>query len=294
LTIAGVWFLLLWVGVHILRMWSSPLGPGTDVASAGLPASNVVELLTRVSWSASAVLPRFADLLTQHLGILFGTGRHFVVELGIESRVAAQGWTGASYFFCGALLLAAVRTAYVWHRTGRCKRQVQFAAFLTATGLLSVLALVLVGREPIDAARLRYDLLGLLLVVGTAATFFAVENNRACRVAAVATLAAWTSLSAYSNARLLTEYVVNPPPADARVAAQALVSRGIQHARGSYAVAYRLTFLSGERVKIAATTPVRILEYGRQMPQGAPLVAEHPCQDGVLLAGDFHLCSQDE
>ena len=106
----------------------------------------------------------------------------------------------------------------------------------------------------------------------------------------MAVLVLWAAGSAFSHQQLLTEYVVQPPRPTLGVRRSAWWRWAFATLGGDYAVAYRLTFLSGERVTIASTGLVRIAEYQRQAPPGAEVVAESDCANGTRLAGDFHLC----
>ena len=288
--IAAAWFCATWGGVQLLKVWSSPFGPGTSVASAGLPRTNLGELLRRSCWSPGALAPRFLALWNSHLDVLYGTGPHSLGFLGVRSRMAGQGFPGLSLAMQTALVVATARIAVRRVRGRVAMKEVGFAAYLLLVGVASMAVYWTIACEPISHNTIRYDMLGLLAVVGFAAAFFRLEQGVAWRRAALVAVAMWAAVSGFSHARLLEEYLLHPPPNDAREAAKVLLADGVTHARANYWVAYRLTFLTGERLVVASEGPVRIRQY--QDAKGVPetYVTEYACEGGTRLAGLFHRC----
>jgi hypothetical protein len=293
IAIAAGWFCLAWGGIEALRGWSSPLGPGTRLADVAAPGTNVGELARRVCWSAGAAPQRAVQVVTVHLPVLFGTAPRSLRTLGITSPTGGQGLPGLSAAALLALALGAARAIAVWRAgsTRASRASTLFPLYLIVVGATSTLAYGLLSCGPMSPDTLRYDLLGLLTVAGAAALFLATEPQRAWRFAACAVFAAWASVSAVSHARLLAEYLTAPPADDGRVAAERLVSDGVQRAWGSYWIAYRSTFLTNERLVVASTGPVRVAEYQRLARDANVLIRDSPCgEDGSRLAGRFYRC----
>ena len=67
-------------------------------------------------------------------------------------------------------------------------------------------------------------------------------------------------MSLADTARLYLRYA-KADPDELRVLADALVARNVRTADAPYWTAYAVTFLTGERVKVASTDFVRITEY---------------------------------
>jgi hypothetical protein len=290
--VAGGWAIGLWAVVQLSKPWSSPFGPESGLASGSLAATNIQEMVTRVCWAPDAIVPRFRALWSRHMDVLFGTGPHSLGFLGLRSRLAGQGYPGLGLIMRIVITAAFARIVVHVVRAGGRLERTGFAAYLMLVGACSVDVYWLLSCEAVDWRSLRYNLLALLLAVGFAAAFFALERGRAWRAGALAALALWAGASAFAHNRLLREFLVDTPPNFARQAADALIARGVRHATGDYWVAYRLTFLAGERVVLASEGPVRIVEY--QLPQGpvGPYVRERACAGGVPLAGRFHLCPE--
>jgi hypothetical protein len=284
-------FLGVWAGVQLLSAWSSPFGPGTRVATFAVRHTNVGELAQRTCFAAARLPHRFDALWSNHLDILFGTGPHSLAALGINSATVGQGAMHASAIAVTVAVALGAVLALRLCSGGTLVRDLSFAVFLGLVGVASMTVYAAVGCDPINESTLRYDLLGVLLAVAGFATFFAVEPSRALRRSAGVALMAWACLGGTSHARLLTEYLVNAPAPDAERAAERLVVDGVRHARGNYAVAYRLTFLSGERIRITPEAPVRILEYATRAPgERLEIVQDEPCAGGVQLAGTYWRC----
>jgi hypothetical protein len=76
-----------------------------------------------------------------------------------------------------------------------------------------------------------------------------------------------------------------------RAVADALVGDGVTTARAGYWAAYELTFLTGERVRVASTDFVRITEYQRlaERAGAVPVVTDRPCEAGRPI-GRWFVC----
>jgi hypothetical protein len=78
-----------------------------------------------------------------------------------------------------------------------------------------------------------------------------------------------------------------------RAIADAIEARGYRVLEGPYWRAYKLTFLTQERVKIASIDFVRIEEYqALARAEGSRLrrLSEHPCPDAEPVA-ELYLCA---
>ncbi len=287
------WFAIAWLGVQGLRALSSPFGPGTSVWDAATPDAHAQEVASRVCWAGSVLPARLWALATRHLGVLFGTTPQSLGRLGIRSWAAGQGAPWLGTLAALALLTSVTRGLSVSWRDRARRSGLAFAAYLLLVGLASMVGYAAFGCERITAATLRYDLLGLLAGVAVAAWFLRVEPVRVGRVAAVLVIVLWAGVSARSHAQLLREYLSAPPPNGARQAVQALIGDGFRHGRAPYWVAYRLTFLAGERFVLASEPPVRIRAYQRRppdLPGPVEWIRSTPCAGGRRLAEGFYRC----
>jgi hypothetical protein len=75
----------------------------------------------------------------------------------------------------------------------------------------------------------------------------------------------------------------------------ALAERGVRVAEAPYLRAYKLTFLSQERVKVSSTDVTRISEYQRLANEAGPgliRIQEEPCPGEQVVPGWFLCRSQ--
>jgi hypothetical protein len=163
-----------------------------------------------------------------------------------------------------------------------------FAAYLAWIGLFTAAAYplscnVVLGGPPV----LRYLLLGVLLPIGIAATFFQRERSARLRAAGAALFMLWAGANLFDHARLVRATVAQPPLNEHRVLADFLVEQRIRYARAMYWDAYIVDFLSRERVVVTAWDVMRIEDYQRQVEDHAAdawLLERLPCEGGVRIA----------
>lgn len=141
---------------------------------------------------------------------------------------------------------------------GQGSRQFSFAVYLLTIGVVVLVAFSLV-RTPTEGT-LRYVLMLLFVPIGLVATLLAVEPNRLVRGAVCVLVGLWLVASAMDHVAYARRYLDGEPNEPRRLA-DALVGNHITVARAPYWIAYKVTFMAGERVKIASTDVVRIQEY---------------------------------
>jgi hypothetical protein len=91
--------------------------------------------------------------------------------------------------------------------------------------------------------------------------------------------AAMVLVTAIPTLRLLVEYVRHEPQNPKRMIVQQLESRGIKYAFGDYWRAYLITFMTNERIIVAADDFQRIREY-------SDIVKEHK-DEAVRIAREY-------
>jgi hypothetical protein len=124
------------------------------------------------------------------------------------------------------------------------------------------------------------------------AAWLALEPNRWIRAAVVTAMIGWRALSAIDNYRQAARYMSGDEPNKIPELADALETRGLHVAKAGYWRAYRLTFLTEERLKIASTDYERIEEYRRLADQeGNRLLRlqDRPCPGGEPVV-EHYLC----
>jgi hypothetical protein len=297
-TLAAVGFLVVWEGVMSLQWWVDFYGPGTggDLV-AGLPLDPLANLANRGAFSTRELLSNVEAISTSNLALLFN------YDASSPSQLSGHPWLAWVVAVPAALVVVRLLMLCVTARdetaTGAAgwlrsrvawARPAAFAAYLACVGLEAVTVYVL--TRPALMGTVRYMLLTMLLPVGLCGAYFCLEPRRGLRRLVLTAVAVWALTAGIDNGRLLYAFVRHTPPNDMRVLADGLVERGIDVAKADYWTAYRATYLTSERVKVASTTVIRIEEYQRlaeQRGDQAVLISEKPCPGGERLAL-WYLC----
>ncbi len=283
-----------------LEPFASALGPGTTGTDPALLASTVDLLSGRVCLDPSRWPSRAALLFGNHLPRLTGGLAAPLSDYGILAR----GWSGTAGMFPWAAVLtltglaAGVRHAAAGRRAAGptvpahdAPRPAAFPAYLVLAGLISTAIYGFAACSDIRVETLRYNLLAVFVVPG--ALMMALRGWTAPpAVAGVAAAAiVWCALNTADVVAIGREYLVDPP-ADQRMAiATALERRGVPVAWSAFRVAYHVTFLARERVRVSADDFIRIRAYADEAAAaGAPTISDRPCGDGEVLVPGVHLC----
>lgn len=166
---------------------------------------------------------------------------------------------------------------------------------MTLVGALSAGVLALGRCGAVET--IRYDLLSILGAVGLAAWFLAVERRRALRYFGGGVIVAWAAMSVLGHARIWREYESqHPPVGDKMLIVRNLEVRGIKYARSDYWIAYYVTFMTNERIIVAAEEAPRIVEYQEQVEAHraeAIRISRTPCGGGTLIFEGVYFCPPD-
>src|SRR6185295_11400141 len=102
----------------------------------------------------------------------------------------------------------------------------------------------------------------------------------------------WAAASAADHVAHLRRYMEGQVPNDLRSLADTLVGLNIKVAKAPYWRAYKITYLTGERVKVASSDVVRIDEYQELAARAGPdliTIQEQPCPGGTKVKY-WYLC----
>ena len=139
---------------------------------------------------------------------------------------------------------------------------------------------------------MRYELLSVLGAVGLFAWYLRVETSAAVRTLWTVLLLAVVSIAAAAHVRLWREYLTSPPVTPKQRLIEQLEARRIHYGYADFWVAYYVTFMTNERVTLAATDAVRIRTYNRIVDAHravAVRVSRTPCGEQVTPA--FWICA---
>lgn len=273
---AGVIFVIGWQGVEALKPAADLLGPGTrGQLLSGFAGSQISNLVDRADFNRGAIVERTLRLVPEILGWFSGVPQADPTMasswLKLMSWLAAAVTVGAAAWM--AMLLARKRTDGV--------RTAGFALYLAGVGAIAIAAFVV--SKPVLAGYSRYALLGLLLPVGTAAAILTLESASRRRAAVAIVVGGWAAFATMDHVRVTANYLRHPLTNQARDLADQLIADGVSTAKAGYWRAYVVTFVSGERVRVASRDFVRVQEYQdefeRQTTSGVTL-SEEPCPGG--------------
>jgi len=282
-TAAGIWIVAM-----VLRHFSSAAGPGTSTAdlSTLLAANNLRQIAERLCLEPRAIAAGIGQIFTVHWPELFGLEPQRLTDFGIESTVR-QGLPGSAWLLVPALAIPAVRLA--WPPRPRCP----FCLYLIVTAALSI-AGYLIGRcGVVDFYTMRYELLSVPGACGLFAWYLRAERSRAW-------LAVWgfafggiLALSLVAHARLIAEYLRQPPTAAKQELIAALDARGIRYAYADYWTSYYVSFLTRERIVVASDVIPKIRTYNRMVDEHrgeAIRISRSACAGGEQLTSAFWSC----
>jgi hypothetical protein len=229
-----------------------------------------------------------------YLGLLWGPTRMPLAEAAVQTRVT-QGLHGAWPIVAAVLLLAVARLAWQWRSVWALRHasSVQLGAFLVLVGAQSVLVYAVSRCGPIAVLTLRYALLGMFLPTGLALLTWSVETRSGIRQLLGATLVAVAALNAWPHAQLWREQLTRPSLTNRAQLGAALEARGIHYARSDYWTAYYVSFMTRERVVVAADNFPRIDVHERLVARHeheAVRVSTERCDDTPAIVPGYYVC----
>jgi len=268
----------VWLVVHILKGYSSAAGPGTTTGDLMQSGESAVEFARRFC-TDPAMIPRgLRNLFLEHFPVLFGTRPMALNELAIESA-SRQGFTGAWIILALTALIAIAVVAAHLFRGRHWKPAYSFCAYLVVIALFSEAGYIVGRCGGLHHFTLRYELLSVIGLTGLGAWFLVVAPPGRIRTAWLALAGGLILTTAIPSVRLLDEYVRHTPENPKRLIVQHLDARGIKYAFGDYWRAYLITFMTDERIIVAADDFQRIRMY-------SDLVKEHK-DEAVRIAREY-------
>jgi hypothetical protein len=280
--LALVAFVVIWDGVIALKPFADLNGPGTrGEMSPGAGGSQLENLTNRIARTPTDLPVKVYAFAVERMTSLLGARREL-------DGIAPQGRDWVVW----PLLAGAVVAAFRIVRLARSRPPASLAFIWYVLGLGVFAAGMFVVARPLTDTTHRYFLLALFIPVAIAAAWLALEPNPRFRAAIVAGMIGWSAVSAVDNVKQAARYVSGYEPNRIRELADALEARGLHVAEAGYWRAYKLSFLTEERLKVASDGYTRIDEYRRLADrEGDRLirVAEAPCPGGELIV-EHYLC----
>jgi len=287
-------FVVVFQGITALKPYADLMGPGT----AGVPVwtgataeGNVAQLLARADVDVAALPRRFRALASEYMPMMVGLAgfRPYMISIGSDAHV---GWEEL-------LPIATVPAAVllVWLLVDSVRRRsfegVGFPVYLAIVGLEAGVVYAL--TRDLSMYTFRYGLLALFLPVAFFALVLQAPRPLLMRVVGGGLCGLLAAAALVDHATVLQRATFAPPPSRFVPLAERLEARGVTLARAGYWRAYVVTFLTGERVKVASTEIQRIREYQRladEASDGVVTIQETPCdgQRPFDTVGPWHVC----
>lgn len=228
-----------------------------------------------------------------YLPVLLGWARRPLHRFAIRSDLTCgHDWLMAAGLAFGALLLA--RVAWLWVRGRPALIRAGLPLHLVLVGALTLGVYVVFGRGGGQAMHIRYVMLLLLLPVGLVAAALMLETQRNWRLVIVAGLCLLAGANAWDHTRLALDCWQHPPVSPYRLLVNELAARGVRTGFASYWVAYHVSYLSGETIRLSARDYPRISEYAElawRERASAVSITDAPCAAGQEPIVDWCLAS---
>ena len=282
----------IWLIAQFLRPLASPAGPGTTVADLVTPPNNLVNLAGRICFDIHSFAGGLGRLITVHWPVLFGTRVVSLDAFLIESSITQGGrWSGLILVAAFGLMVACVvaNSAVIRREWTRCR----FPVYLVLVGAISAFVYAAGRCGELAIGTMRYDLLSVVGAVGLAALFLTTVRAQALKAAVVALILAWAAVSTSAHARLWIETASRSTVPDKILIIRHLEARGIRYAMADYWIAYYTTFMTNERIVVAADDIGRIPVYEQEVlaHRGeAVRIARQPCGNERPVIDGVYFC----
>jgi len=288
-------FAAVWQAVYLAKQFSSIDGPGTTAGwSLAGSGANVTALLNRVCVDAGQLIPGLRMVFTNHFAALMGAERLPLADFGINSTLS-QGVVWMWPVVGVSFILMLGRIGWLMYRRGIRPWQppFEFATYLFLIGLQALMIYGVLRCGVVAVGTLRYALLGLFAGVGIVAAYLKVESSRALRGIATGVVLIWAAWSGADHGQLALQYVFDRPVNARRVLADRLEQEGIKFAYGDFWQSLSIVYLTNERVIVASTDAVFLLEYQwlvNERSDEAAWIRREPCPGGIEVVGGLFIC----
>ncbi|MEP7307114.1 MAG: hypothetical protein ABJA98_16500 [Acidobacteriota bacterium] len=299
---SAVMFFAVWESIEALKPFADFGGPGTrGQLLGGFSGSQISNLAAQFNWQSGALGERVGQMGIELTAWLTGA-----IQIDSNLPIRPQSWL----LWAGGLALVLAAGRLVWllirpdgaeefdrprfrsHLQAAALRvaRTRFAFYILGVGLVAIAAFI-AGKPGLQGYS-RYVLLGLLVPVGLTAALLRLEPRRILRHLTTVVVVGWGALMAVDHATILLRYARDPPSNPAREIAERLVARRIRVASAGYWEAYAISFIAGERVRVASSDVERIQEYQKLFfdPSNRPvLISERPCPGGERVSR-WYIC----
>lgn len=284
-------FLLVVQVVAALTPYVDIYGPGTAGLAAG-SRSVALQLVERATWDPGLVRPQLLGMVSDYLPLLLGISNVLPGHYGIGTSLNV-GWPVLRAPLAIIVVAIIAWLAVDLSRARRIDVTLVFPLYLVAVGATAACAYAMF--RPYSLATTRYGLLFLYVPIGFVAIALQPARTITVRALAAAGLSLLATGSVIDHARVIAAAHTSPPHGDIRAIVNRLDHDGATAVWAGYWHAYAITFLSQERVGVAAINVPRIAEYGIRAAAAEAaghrvvVIQTEPCASGELV-GEAYVC----
>lgn len=276
--VAAIAVAAVWDMTFALRLWSSPMGPGTSFDPTRLDTVGLT--MGFLCFDPSAILSGFWRFTSDVLPLMFGS-----------SRPLPQ----LPYVLGLSLIIGGGRFLWCIRQRRDIDANLGFPLYLTILGVLSAVVYVTMRCGVVNEGTMRYAMLTPFASVGALAMLFALEPRTSVRRAVGAIVCVWAAAQFVDHTRLLAGSMTHGPTSPRQPLAKYLEEHGIRYAWADYWDAQVLTYLTGERVVVASENVVRISFHQTVVEshaEEAVRISPRPCPIGGVEAvpGRYWVC----
>ncbi len=279
---------VVWSVIGALKLHADLSGPGTAGGIAG-SQSQLATLGSFLCWNPSELGANLHWLVTENLGFIFGWtarphvfGHHTIVTGGVRMAV----------LFVSALAAGVVVVVQKREQVVRSDRWM-LPCYLVLVAIQAALVYAVLGCAVRGWPLARYTLLTMFLPIGVFTLALSVDPGVRWRRVILSLIAIWALFTVTDHTRYLSACIRHPLARPYRDLANLLEAEGVKYAWAPYWTAYELDFLTRERVTVASSDVVRIVEYQRILQEhdreSVQISEESPCPRESLTFGRWCL-----
>ncbi len=294
--VALVAFALVWSGIEVLRLHSSPLGPHSSMAMLTDRGDNmsvaVGAMCIEPSLMAGDLWRTVTEMLPAQLGVV-SDPRSMARGYGAQPLEAAWLWVP----LVAVLAAGAGRGVLRAWRIGPSS-VTWLGVYLMLTGAQAVVVYALTRCGHVSPFTMRYTLLSLFIPAGAIALALERETHRAVRAIVFGMVILWVGVSGLGHVTLVRALSDAQPQGTYRRLAIHLEQQGVRYIISDYWTGYNVAFLTNERIT-ALTNFERVHDYtlavGANLDRAVEVRRSNDqrCEGAATVAG-FYICPPRE
>jgi hypothetical protein len=288
-------FAVTWAVFDTLMRYSTPLGPGTTIASLGDMGGNMTKAVSTLCIAPSLMWQDVIAVTGELLPFQYGLrppASGAAASLGFATVDAIWLWP----VLAAALIFATARGVWRAWKIGSSP-VTWLGLYLVLTGLQALAVYATTRCGNVGYTTLRYTLLSILIPSGAIALALERERSRSVQAAIAGVCSVWIAVCLAGHVRAAQDLLKQSSARTYAQLAAYLEARGVRYIVTDYWTGYHVAFITGERVR-ALTNFDRVREHALAVSANADeavrvfRLREGSCSNGVDVGG-FLVCPPD-